>query len=179
MIISASNFMSDSTVVQKSAQANTVEVNNTLAKQLTGVENTPVAPASTGSAFSAIARFTAKVADATGLSRLASGLVSVGNAAGRLLGLGREGSSVLSLVVTGIKIAQYGVQKLLYDVMSLMKDQAWPIIHAWLTKIIEDGGRMTNYDIFLTLITTIRDHVITAIRDNTETQGLFRGSKMA
>ncbi|WP_410013092.1 hypothetical protein ACL2XG_17485 [Sodalis sp. RH24] len=156
MYISASHSMPDSTVVPKTTEQNSGPGKKILAYPVVGVKNAPEASAT--SPFTAVARFAQKIVNASGLTKLVSGLAGVGNAVGRLFGIGREVSSVASLFATGIKVAQYGVQKLLYEVMSLMKEQAWTIIGTWLRGIIDDGGHMTPYEVFASLITAIRDN---------------------
>ncbi|NDL64536.1 hypothetical protein [Acerihabitans arboris] len=149
MSIPASNFMSASIIDQPIVKEKSATGNNTLAARVTGVKNDQAAPASAGSPSSTITRF---------LGNVVSGLVSVGNRVGRFFGIKGNTSQIMPLFATGIKIAQYGVATLLYEVMSLMREQALPILDTWLRRIIDDGGRMTPLEVFSSLIAAIRDN---------------------
>lgn len=155
MNIPASTFMSVSNLqyVGKTQSANNVyqneekqnaqNGNKTLSENLTSIKNDPVTLAPPTSFFSKVTHTLGKIADATGLSRMASMVVNVSNTVGRLVSIAGGVSKIAPYIVAGAQIVEYGIPRLINDLVTLLKGQAWNIIDAWLTAIIQLGKKGT------------------------------------
>ena len=103
-----------------------------------------------------------------GLKKIGAALQAAGNIVVDVLGIRRQGKiNYLDTYDTALKIARFGVSRLSMEVWSLLKDEAFPILGAWLKLLHDNWHRMTPYGAFKGLIE--------AIRGNPRIKNLFNG----
>ena len=108
----------------------------------------------------------AKLWDLLGLKKLGEGLTWVSNAAGGGAQLSQYAVNVAQMAHSGVKIVQYGVKGLVYEVMMLLKDQALPILECWVNKVCEAGENVT--------LSQVLKSLMECIQDNKEIRQLFK-----
>ncbi len=158
-----STAIPDNSVISANQRVKSETANKLFTDRLTSAANAQVSMQARPSAFWSLTGIVWG-----GLKKIGAGLKAAGNVVADLSGIRRNGKiNYLDTYDSALKIARHGIGRLCTELWSLLKDETFPILGAWLKTLQHNWHRMTPYEAFKSLIE--------AVLENPRIKNMFEG----